>query len=347
MFKRRQRSHPCLLHRRRYRSNMLQIAFRKFWLVTGFLGTWLIMLPAWSQQEGATPAAGADAGSYTRFGITNGEGGDLDGAIAAFNQALQIDPKYVPAYYFRGLAREKQNNEEGAIADFDRAIQLDPGYLPAYYQRGSLKGKAGDFDTAISDFKQVIKLDSKYAPAYYNLGHVYYFRGDMDGAIEQLTQALSLQPDFALSYFIRGLARHAHGQLTEAQSDFQKSAGLNLPDATYWLWIAQVENGQRGLANQNLTDALAKPEIFKPDDWPAQIAQFLLEKITDDQLLAAASQGDPADTKDQLCAAWFYIGMVKHFAGDDKGALDCYAKAVQGGAKSAEEYVEANRRLAN
>jgi tetratricopeptide (TPR) repeat protein len=324
---------------------MQEMAPWKFSLLGGVLAIFLPSLPAWSQQDGAT--AGASARSYYQFGIANGTKGDLNGAIAAFNQALQIDPKYLPAYYSRGFAREKQKDDEGALADFNRAIELDANYWPALYERGTLKGKAGDFDAAVADFVQVIKLNPKYAPAYYNLGHVYYFQGKLDDAIDQLTQGLSLQPDYALGYWVRGLARHAEGHRTEAQADFQKSAGLYYSYAAFWTWISQIENGQRGIARQNLTDALANPELFTPDDWTSQIANFLLEKITQDQLVVLAGQGDPADTKDRLCEAWFYAGMVKHFDGDDKGARECYTKSVATEAKGSEEYVEANRRLAD
>jgi lipoprotein NlpI len=241
--------------------------------------------------------------------------------------------------------RAAQKDFDNALSDYNRAIQLDPTYLPAFYQRGTLKGMAGDFDAAVDDFNQVIKLDPKYAAAYYNIGHVDYFRGDFDGAVDQINKALAIQPDFFLGYFIRGLVRHAQGHLTEAQADFQKSASLNFTYATFWIWISQTEDGHRGIARQNLADALAKPEIFKAGDWASQIANFLLEKISQDDLIAAAGQGDPADGKNRLCEAWFYAGMVKHFAGDNKGALECYAKAVATDAKGSEEFAEASRRL--
>ncbi len=159
------------------------------------------------------------------------------------------------------------------------------------------------------------------------------------------TKHCSFSPNLALGYFIRGLVRHAQGHLLEAQADFQKSASLNFSYATLWVWITQIENGHRGIARQNLVDATAKPYLFKAGDWTFELASFLLEKIPQDQLVSEAGQGDPADSKDRLCEAWFYAGVVKHFAGDDKGATECYTKAVATDAKGSEEFTEASRRI--
>ena len=327
---------------------MQQMAFWKYWLLIALLGSSQLATPARSQQPAHAPAPspGADAKSWVDFGISNAANGDLDAALGAFDQAIQINPKYAPAYFCRGKAHAQQQKPDEAIADFNQAIQLDPADTEAYYQRGSLKGQKGDFDGAAGDFSQVIKLDPKYAPAYYNLGHVYYFQGKLDGALDEINQALSLDPNFSYCYFIRGLIRHAQEHREEALSDFQKSAGFNFPYAAYWVWITETENGQRGLARQDLSNALAKPESFKPDDWPSQIANFLLEKITQDQLLAQAKTGANAESNSRLCEAWFYIGMAKRLSGDTKGAPDCFAKAMATGAKGSEEYVEANRQAA-
>jgi len=316
----------------------------KDWLVFGVVGILLFPSSAPAQQTGST-ATGSDAKSYMQFGMANASKGDLNGAMAAFNQALQIDPKYVPAYYGRGRIHELQKDYDSAMSEFNQAIAIDPNFLPPVYERGTLEGETGNFDAAIIDLKQAIKLDPKYASAYYNLGHVYYFRGDLDAATDQLDHALQLQPDFAQGYWVRGLVRHAQGHLLEAEADFQKSASLNYAYGAIWLWITQVENGHRGIARQNLSDALAKPDLFKAGDSTAAIAGFLLEKIPQDQLVTEASQGDPSDSKANLCEAWFYAGMVKHFAGDDKGATECFSKAIATDAKGSEEFTEATRRI--
>jgi tetratricopeptide (TPR) repeat protein len=327
---------------------MLQTASWKIGLVGIVLALLLPAVPIWSQTTTAPTslASSSDAKSYVGFGIANGQKGDLGAAITAFNQAISIDPKYAPAYFYRGLAYATQNQPDQAVVNYDQAIQLDPAFKQAYYQRGSLKGQKGDFDSAINDFNEVIKLDPKYAPAYYQSGHVQYFKGDLDGAFTHINQALGLDPNFAFCYFVRGLIDHAQGRRGEALSDFQKSSGLNFPYGAFWVWICETETGQHGLARQDLSDALNKPQSFKPDDFPSTIGSFLLEKTTLDQLLAWAKTDNAAQINDQVCKAWFYAGMCSRLSGDPKGAQANFAKAVATNSTGSEEFVEASRQLA-
>ena len=327
---------------------MQQMASWKYWLFIGVLEISLLATPAQSQQPASptAPAPGSDAKSYVAYGIANGAKGDLDGAIKAFNEAIKIDPKYAPAYYYRGFAYSVQNKPDQAISEYTQVIQIDPKYKEAYYQRGTLKGQNGDFDGALADFGEVIKLDPKYAPAYYNLGHVHYFKGDLDGALNEINQALRLNPNFSLSYYIRGLIQHAQGHRVEATADFQKSLGLGFPYAAFWVWITEMESVQKDAAGKDLAYALDKPDLFKPSDWSSQIGNFLLGKITQDQLMAQAKAGSAAELNGRLCEAWFYSGMLKRLSGDPKAAQDCFAQAIATGSKSSEEFAEANREAA-
>jgi lipoprotein NlpI len=323
----------------------------KFWVVVGILGLSFSAASVHSPAASAPPSApitppplGADAESWVKFGVANGSKGDLDGAISAFNQAIKIDPKDPAAYYNRALALSLQYKLREAIADCDKAIQLAPKYKEAFYERGTLRGREGDFDAAIRDFSRVLELDSAYASAYYNRGHAKYFKGDLEGALADINQSIALDPNPAYSYFIRGLIQHAQGDRPEADADFQKSAGLGYPYAALWAWIGKMEDGQRGVAQQDLTQALTQPQ-FKPNDWPTQIAGFLLEKLTQDQLVAKSAEGEANEANNQLCEAWFYAGMSRRLAGDAPGARECFLKAAATGAKGSEEFVEANREL--
>jgi lipoprotein NlpI len=341
-------SRPCLTDEERYKSMMQQMVSWKFWLIIGVSGFSLGGVPSWAQTPASptTPDGGTDAKSYVSYGISSGAQGDLDGATAAFNRAIKVDPKYAPAYFYLGKVKSIQTKLDDAISAYNQAIQLDPKYKDAYFQRGSIYGEKGDFDHALNDFKEVINLDPKYAQAYYDSGHVLYFTGDLDGATKELDQAISLDPNYSYSYYIRGLVLHAQGD-PKALFDFRKSSqpGLDFAYAAFWVWICEMESGQHGIAAKDLSDALAKPSLFKPGDWPSQIGNFLEGNLTQDQLIAKSKTTNDLETAGRLCEAWFYAGMSSRLSGDSKTAIDSFTKAIATGSRGSEEYVEANREL--
>jgi serine/threonine protein kinase len=91
--------------------------------------------------------------------------GDLDGAIADYDAAIRLDPKFTLAYYNRGIARADKGDLDGAMADYDAAIRLDPKHARAYYNRGIAREGKGDLDGAIDDYDAAIRLDPKHARA--------------------------------------------------------------------------------------------------------------------------------------------------------------------------------------
>jgi len=60
----------------------------------------------------------------------------IDGgnAVQSYQKALTIDPKYAEAKYKIGKIYLTQNNKEYFLPAFEEAVQLDPAYAPAYFE---------------------------------------------------------------------------------------------------------------------------------------------------------------------------------------------------------------------
>src|SRR5579883_713011 len=65
--------------------------------------------------------------------------------------------KSAVAYRVRGMARRDKGDLDRAVADFDQAIRLDPKNTNAYITRGIAWATEGDLDRAIADNSQVIR----------------------------------------------------------------------------------------------------------------------------------------------------------------------------------------------
>jgi lipoprotein NlpI len=157
--------------------------------------------------------------------------GDLDRAIADYNEAIRLDPKYADAYYNRGIAYKAKGDIDRAIADYNEAIGLDSKDALAYNNRGIAYKAKGDIDRAIADYNEAIRLDPKYADAYNNRGIAHKASGDLDRAIDDFDEAIRLNPKNALVYNNRGITYKAKGDLDHAIDDYDEVIGLNPKDA--------------------------------------------------------------------------------------------------------------------
>jgi tetratricopeptide (TPR) repeat protein len=176
-----------------------------------------------------TPGVPLTASDYVAQGKAYLEQGDYEQAIAAFGEALRLDPDYACAYVNRGYAYAMHGKYARAIADFDEAIRLDPDYAYAYVNRGYAYAMQGEYARAIADYDEAIRLDPDYAYAYVNRGRAYAMQGDLARAIADYDEAIRLDPDFAGAYYNRGLAYAEQDEYAQAITDYDEAIRLN-PD---------------------------------------------------------------------------------------------------------------------
>ena len=154
--------------------------------------------------------------------------GDKDRALADYNEAIRLDPKYAPAYNNRGNNYSGRGDNGRALADLDEAIRLDPKLALAYFSRGSFYGNVmGDKDRALADYNEAIRLDPKLVLAYNNRGNNFAGRGDKDRALADLNEAIRLDPFFGAAYTNRGLLFERLGKIDKARADFSAALGMS------------------------------------------------------------------------------------------------------------------------
>ena len=75
--------------------------------------------------------------------------------------------------FAKGLGAYGKGNLDEAITAFKDALQLDPTYADAYFAMASSLNKKGDLNGAISAIKKAIDLDPKEALYHTELSRLY------------------------------------------------------------------------------------------------------------------------------------------------------------------------------
>ena len=87
------------------------------------------------------------------------------------------------------------------------AINLDPKFIDAYFQRANNYMDLERYEEAINDLKVVIDLDPTSRDAYYNIGLAYMDLKKYDESIKNYDMAINLDKTDLPSYVNRGLAK--------------------------------------------------------------------------------------------------------------------------------------------
>jgi tetratricopeptide (TPR) repeat protein len=95
-----------------------------------------------------------EAEAYNDRGVELAEQGKLAQAIAAFNQAIKISPKFENAHNNLGLALGSQNKFSEAAAAFKRALAINPKNFETYNNLGIALGSQGKLPEAVAAFNQ-------------------------------------------------------------------------------------------------------------------------------------------------------------------------------------------------
>ena len=135
------------------------------------------------------------APAYNNWGVVLRQKGELEGAIKKYKKAIKINAEYAPAYRNWGLALYKSDDLPGAIKKYEKAARLDPKRALTYCRWGLVLHKSDDLPGAIKKYKKAIKINAEYAPAYRNWGLALYKSDDLPGAIKKYEKAARLDPE--------------------------------------------------------------------------------------------------------------------------------------------------------
>ena len=241
----------------------------------------------------------------------------LGKAVASFQQAIQLDPDYAPAWL--GLGDSYGRLADGGYAPFnatygkaqqavDRAIALDVDLGEAYAVRGWQK-MMHDWDWVGADvsYHRALALDPNNVRAIEGAGALAKVLGRLDEAIALYRRVTSIDPLQAGGFCNFGLVLHFAGRQEEAEMALRKGLELapDLPLAhSYIARIKLVESKpQEALAEaEKEQDGIFRPQVL------ALVYHALGRKLESDANLATLIAKFAKDAPDQIAEVYAFRG---------------------------------------
>jgi tetratricopeptide (TPR) repeat protein len=152
--------------------------------------------------------------------------GDLDDALAAYDEGLRRDPALVGGYIERALLRLRRGEYEQATRDADVALaklsETQASNLPllaeAHLNRARALTELGDLDGASDDYAEAVRLNPELVEAWLELGLLHSERGEYFEAKQAFELVIRLDPGNVSAYLGMGDTLLALGHAVRASS---------------------------------------------------------------------------------------------------------------------------------
>src|SRR5262249_54605330 len=149
------------------------------------------------------------------------------------------DPAHTATYVCRGNLRKQTGDLDGALADFDRAVEQNPraSLAAAYHGRGGVRVLLNDFAGAIADYDRALSLEPENFHPYISRGNARYPKRGPRGLLD-FRMAFRLDPDGAAREVLRSLNGDVRRDAGAVLDNCDKHLRINDRD-----WLASARRG--------------------------------------------------------------------------------------------------------
>ena len=190
-------------------------------------------------------------------------------AVIRLEEALQSFPSSSRLWFALGFANFKLDKNEEAERALRKAIELDPKFAPAFAYLGLIRARTGAYGEAISLYESALRADPKLAVVHHLIADAMLKQNADARLIEtHLRQSVEMDPTFTPARLSLGKLFMRSQRWTNAVSELEQVVKLdpNAPDAYYQLGLAygrlkRTADAQSAMATfKRLSDAQKKRE---------------------------------------------------------------------------------------
>jgi predicted CXXCH cytochrome family protein len=148
--------------------------------------------------------------------LPDGKRAARQAALQEYEASLAQESDWPATNVNLGNLRLRQGRIDAALAAYERAIRLDPRFTGAYINLADAWRQQGREAEAEKVLRQGLAVMPRDAELHYALGLLLVRRHDHDGALQELVEAARLAPDNARYAFVQAIALHSAGRRAEA-----------------------------------------------------------------------------------------------------------------------------------
>jgi tetratricopeptide (TPR) repeat protein len=134
------------------------------------------------------------------------ETGEKIRAIKLYEQIMELDPSFAPAWINLGTIHFHLREFGWAEQLYRRATEIDPAYVLAFFDLGNVLDELQRLDESIAAYRRAVALAPRYADAHYNLALAHERRGEARPALRHWQAYVRLDKGGPW-------AEHARGQI--------------------------------------------------------------------------------------------------------------------------------------
>lgn len=182
----------------------------------------------------------------------------FDKAVPYFEEALASMQTNALALNFLGVCRLRSGEMAAGLANLQEAVRLDPNYLPARYNLALAELEQGPAEDAVANLRQVSQSSAAPADVHYQLGLAYMRVSAWGQAEEAFKRHLQSNPNSADTLNCLGIVAARKREFPLSKHYFEQAVAADAKFATAYLNLASLENRQ--LAQKK--EALAHYEAY-------------------------------------------------------------------------------------
>jgi tetratricopeptide (TPR) repeat protein len=175
--------------------------------------------------------------------------GAYEGAAAAYEKALALNPKGPQIRLIEARLELARGKNDAAIANINEALALKHNYTEAVFLLSQVQVSEGKVKEAIASVESVAVLSPTDPTVFFQLGILKYNNRDYRGALEALERAVFLAPTYSNAKYFLGLSYYRTNMVDKALTQFNDILVLNPTNTEVPTIIANLKAGRDPFAN--------------------------------------------------------------------------------------------------